>query len=99
MESEKWTAGQIKTKLVEDDAWVCRGLLAIYKKQTPDEQTSETTNHNNGVGFNRIDAEFLSSLAKSFMRYGTLTPKQIHYGRKRLLKYTKQLVKIANQEI
>jgi hypothetical protein len=92
----KYTKEFIKTKLENDDAWLCRGIVAIFNKQTHDEQASETTSHNNGVGFNGSDAEFLSSLAKQFIKKGELSPKQIEFARKKMLKYSGQLTNIAN---
>ena len=94
-----WTAEIIKGKLETDDKWLIKGLLAIYKRQTLEEQNSEITKNLNGRGFNLIDAPFLTSLAKSFTKWGSLTPKQIRYCRKKMTKYSKQLTKIANGEI
>jgi len=94
-----WTKMAIKAKLEEDDAWLCRGLIAIYKKQTTEEQTNERTKVHNKVGFNRIDAPFLTSLAKSFINFNSLTPKQLKWCRKKMLKYSSQLARIANHEI
>lgn len=53
----------IREKLLTNDEWLVRGLLAIYDCQTSDEQTEEQTKHHNSVGFNGLDAKFLSSLA------------------------------------
>ena len=97
--SEKWTREQIKEKLETDDQWLCRGLLAIYKKQTENEKANEVTNQRNGVGFSRIDAMFLTSLAKNFTKWGRLTKGQKFCLRKSMLKYSGQLSRIANKEI
>jgi len=94
-----WTRDEIKAKLNEDPKWVERGIVAIYKRQTEDEKRSEATKIHNGVGFNKVDAGFLTSLAKAIEKYGRLTPKQLTYGRKKVMKYSGQLVKIANNEI
>ena len=95
----EWTKELIKEKLETDDKWLSRGLLAIYERQTADEKSSEATKHHNGIGFNKVDAGFLTSLAESLKKYGTLTPKQILYCRKKLVKYCGQLEKIARKEI
>lgn len=96
---KRWTKEEISIKLREDDRWVKRGIIAIFKKQTADEQATHSTKHENGVGFNKIDCEFLSSLATQAIERGTLTKKQIAAGRKRILKYSQQLSRIANNEI
>jgi hypothetical protein len=91
-----WEVSEIKKNLIENDAWVLRGLLAIYKRQTSDEQINHSTSHTNGIGFNRYDAEFMTSLAEQYQKKGSLTLKQLKACRKTILKYTKQLTEIAN---
>ncbi len=95
----KWTKEIIKDKLKTDDKWVCRGIVAIHNFQTAEEQNSEATLEDNGVGFNGVDATLLSSFAKGINQYGGLTDGQMVYGRKKMLKYAGQLAKIANGEI
>jgi len=90
---------EIKEKLATDNRWLERGIVAIFKYQTDVEQQSEMTTDKNGVGFNGLDAEFLSSLAKQVMQGKTLSERQIEYGRKKMLKYAGQLTRIANGEI
>jgi hypothetical protein len=63
------SADEIKAKVLgwlerANTAQVGAMLLAIYDRQTVSEQASETTNHNNGMGFNGTDAAFGSRLAK-----------------------------------
>lgn len=94
-----WTKEQIKDKLATDDKWLFRGIVAIFNKQTEDEQDSGYTAHDNGMGFNGVDAEFLSSLALQINRYGRLSPKQIEIARTKMAKYAGQLAKIANGKI
>lgn len=96
MTTKTWTKDEIRKLLEDSDKAVARAILAIYGLQTADEQESEVTAHANGVGFNGVDAEFLSSLAKFYTTKGFLSPGQLKYGRKKIMKYTGQLVKIAN---
>lgn len=77
---------------------ICRALVALYERQTEDEQSTETTSTKNGIGFNGIDAPILTSLAKFYQERGFLTPKQVDLAAKRLQRYTKQLAHIANQQ-
>jgi hypothetical protein len=98
-----YTPEMIRERLESDDRWVQRALVALYKKQTADEQSTESTRHTNGVGFAQNDAAFLSSLAKQVLAGRTLSAKQIHFarfsrtGRPRIMKYARQLAEIANE--
>jgi hypothetical protein len=85
-----------------------RGILRIYENQTNDEQRTESTNHNNGVGFTGADARFLTSLAKWIIkgrrdyrrREGqSLSEKQAARARRMMQKYAGQLARIAEQNI
>lgn len=100
--------GMIQHNLVSD-RWAIRGLLAIYSRQTADEQSSEGTKHHNGVGFNGSDAPILSSLAKQVLRWeatpvwqrpysSPLSGKQLLLLRRKLVKYSGQLARIAKGE-
>jgi len=99
-----WTPEEIKDKILTDDRWLVRGLLAIYKYQTSIEQQDEQTRDHNGVGFTGYDAQFLSQMVEFYNRYKRLSPKQIHAirfrrnGKPKLGCYARQLAKIANQE-
>lgn len=96
MGNKVWTVKEIKEKLLEDDHWVARAVLALYDRQEADEQEMEYTSKKNFVGFNAFDAKFLSSLAKQYKKKGFLTRKQIDTARKHITKYAKQLTAIAN---
>jgi hypothetical protein len=94
-----YTTDMIRSRLKDSDQWLLRGLLAIYSKQTLDEQIQSQTRHDNMVGFNALDASFLSSLAEQYLKKGSLTTPQIKACRKAMLKYSGQLAKIANGEL
>jgi hypothetical protein len=87
----------IKEKLVTDQRWLMRGITAIYEKQTYEEQQSETTKEDNGVGFNGIDAYILSSFAKQIKAGKTLSVKQLAIAQKKMPKYARQLLSIAKE--
>lgn len=97
-----WNQDEIKEKLVAGNrTWVERGVVAIYNKQTESEKHSEETQHNNGVGYNGTDAHIMTSFAK-WLSSGDnhhLSPKQFVIAHKKIVKYSKQLTKIANGEI
>jgi hypothetical protein len=71
---------------------VGRALVFMYNRQTADEQATGFTNHNNGMGFSGADAEFLTSVAKSYLKYNRMTPKQTRAVAKGLARYTGQLL-------
>lgn len=91
-----WTIEEVKHLLEVNDKMVCRSLMKLYEMQTKSEQADGTTQEHNGVGFNGVDAPILTSFANFFQRTGFLTNKQIVVCRKKLMKYSKQLVRIAN---
>jgi hypothetical protein len=88
----------VREKIATDDRWLLRGLVAIYHKQTEDEQRDAATKHTNGVGFTGVDATFASSLAEQVIRRGSLSPKQMIFARKIMKKYAAQLVRIAKEK-
>lgn len=87
----------IKGKLATDSRWAIKALMAIYRYQTEDEQKSDATLENNGVGFTGVDAEFLTSLAKQYQRKGSLSDKQLEYLMKKIPKYWFQIARISDQ--
>lgn len=91
-----WTAEEIKNLVQTNDKVLYGALKKLYACQTADEQTSGTTNHQNGAGFNGVDAPILSSFCEFLNKTGFLTPKQRIIARKKLVKYTKQLTMLAN---
>lgn len=91
-----WTEEEIKNLIQVNDKVLYGALKKIYAEQTADEKASGQTNHQNGVGFNGVDAPILSSFAEFLNKTGFLTPKQRAIARKKLIKYTKQLTRLAN---
>jgi len=95
----------IKNKLANDNTWLERGVLAIWKRQTQDEKIATCTKYHNGIGFNGVDGTFMTSLgnqinrkSQSGVKIGTcLSPKQITIARKKMQKYAGQLLLIANE--
>ena len=93
-----FTPDQVREMLKNDEA-VKRGLLAIYARQTADEQAAESTSHLNGIGFNGVDAPILSSFAKQLRARNWLSEKQLTLARRKMTKYAGQLARIANQGV
>lgn len=91
-----WKEEEIKTLILTNDRMVYKSLLKLYECQTADEQEDGSATERNGAGFNGIDAPILTSFAEFLNRAGFLTAKQTALCRKKLVKYTKQLTRIAN---
>lgn len=91
-----WTEDEIKNLIQTNDKVLYGALRKLYAEQTSDEQAAGTTKHYNGVGFNGADAKIMSSFAEFLKRTGFLTPKQKAVARRKLVKYNKQLTRIAN---
>lgn len=91
-----WTEEEIKDLVQTNDKVLYGALRNLYACQTADEQEAGETKVYNGVGFNGVDAHFLSSVAEFLNRTGFLTEKQKIITRKKLVKYNKQLTRLAN---
>lgn len=76
---------------------IFRMLRALYLRQTHDEQVSEKTWHRNGRGFNGFDATPLTDIFKKYRYKMDLPLSDSKYVAKKLQRYVKQLVEIANE--
>lgn len=106
-----WRPEDITALLTRNDAVgmhaIGRALVALYERQTEDEQASHTTTDANGVGFSAFDAEIMTSLAEFYADRGYLTEKQVAMMRKpvgktkkpRIARYARQLANIANAKV
>ena len=89
----------VRHQLATNKHWAVRALVRIFQEnQTQDEQNSDSTTHDNGIGFTGTDAQFLSSLAKAQINYGRLTDKQMTFVFKKMPKYHAQVIKMSDQE-
>ena len=94
----------IQENMRDNDQWLYRGILAIYDRQTQEEQNTETTRDANGVGFSALDAQILSSFAEQIQTWqrdrnpkykSPLSPRQKEIARNKMAKYAMQLARIA----
>lgn len=90
-----WDRDTIAAQIETSYKVLTRGLLAIYRCQTADEQGSKDTRVANGRGFNQYDARFGSSLAEQLLNGSNLTERQIVAARRLMRKYVGQLAAIA----
>ena len=92
-----WTSEEIKSLIQTNDTVLYRALKRLYSEQTDDEQFREHTVERNGRGFNKVDADFLTSVSKFLNSRGFLTDKQKAATRRKLIKYNTQLTRLANE--
>lgn len=95
-EKRMWNEAEIKELVQTNDKVLYGALKQLYACQTADEQSIGETQLVNGVGFNGADAPILSSMAEFLKKTGFLTPKQKVLCRKKMVKYTRQLTRLAN---
>jgi hypothetical protein len=95
------TVNSIRAMILERDDALEKAIIRIYEGQTENEKNAERTSIDNGVGFNSVDAQFLSSLAKQIMenKYNKplgyrLSCKQRDIARKKMVKYAGQIFRI-----
>ncbi|MEC2463844.1 hypothetical protein P9X10_02855 [Bacillus cereus] len=93
-----WTEEEIKRLLQSNPKAVYNGIVAIYKLQTDEEKRSKETTEVNGVGFNANDSVIMTSFAEQILNGKYLSKRQFDVASKRILKYTKQLTSIANED-
>lgn len=91
-----WTEDEIRDLVQTNDKVLYGALKKLYAEQTADERAVGETTQRNGAGFNGVDSQILSSFAEFLSRTGFLTPKQRAVARKKLVKYNKQLTRLAN---
>lgn len=91
-----WTEEEIKNLVQTNDKVLYGALKKLYAQQTADEKYIGGTKEKNGRGFNSLDAKFLTSVSEFLIKNGFLTYKQKLAVRKKLVKYNKQLTRLAN---
>ena len=96
------TVETVREKLLTDDRWLARALVALNDRQTTDEQRDEVTRYHNEQGFRPMHAKRGTSMARFYQQRGFLTPKQIAWwrgrtdsGKTRIEIYANQLIKVA----
>ena len=94
----EWTPANITILLQSSDKAVERAVLAIYARQTNDEQSHQTTVHTNGRGFSAAHARLGSYYAKWINSGKHLTGKHLVKARQITLHYVKQLAEIAEEK-
>lgn len=98
------TKSQIRSKIVLDQRWLERAVLAIDARQEVDERAEGVTVYDNKRGWNAADAKHGSYLAK-YIRTSRrdagsrLSGRFVQEARNMMHKYCGQLARIAEQHV
>lgn len=90
---------ELQKLLCRSDRAVESALVRIYDFQTPLEKAADMSVQENGYGFNRVDAQFLSQYASMVKMGHHLTRDEVCIVRARILKYWKQLMVLSKQKL
>ena len=96
MAQKTWTRTEIETLINTNDRAVERAMVAIWERQTRDEQAVETTRHHNGIGFSGWTAKSGTYFANWVQSGRTLSGKHLVKARKIALYHAGQLTDFAN---
>lgn len=94
MSDGTWTPEAIKSLLDRNDLAVERAVVAIYRRQTDDEQVAYETKHHNGVGFASCHASLGTYYAKWILGGRHLTGQHVDRARRMVRHYARQLHQI-----
>ena len=92
-----YTKEQIKEKLLSNQIWLERSVIAIYKLQTKEEQKADNTKVKNRMGFSGAHAHVCSYMAKWILKGNHLSGKYLDKAKKIMPHYVGQLERIANK--
>ena len=92
---EPWTAQSIRALLARCDQAVERAVVAIYRRQTQDEQQTDETRHRNGIGFAACHAGRGSYYARWVLSGRHLDGLHLEKARRMMRSYAGQLAAIA----
>lgn len=86
---------QVIALLASNDRAVERAMVALYQRQTLDEQRTSTTKESNGRGFSAFHAERGTYWAKWVMSGKHLTGRHLEGARKMATHYARQLSELS----
>lgn len=82
----------LKWLITNNDKALLKSIITIFKNQEEDEQVKGKTMKENGKGFSKVDAEFLSGLAIKILAKKELQWFEIKEAKYKMVKYWKQLM-------
>lgn len=99
LKNQKEWKNEIQSLVIKNKNVCERAILAIYNLQTKEEQINQSSNSNNGIGFNKVDANILSKYAVRLKNGGCLTLEEFEKARFKVKKYWKQLMIISKKNL
>lgn len=92
----------IQQKLQHEDEFLKKCVIVLFGEQEADERAAKSTHHDNGMGFNKADANLLSEMAIVYkncwdQQIPEVSAKQLPEVRKRMLKYAGQLSRLITE--
>jgi hypothetical protein len=88
----EWNKERIVSLLQTNNRAVEKAIVAIYHRQTLDEQSTQETKHANGIGFTGAHARLGTYYARWILEGNCLTGKHLEKARAMSLHYTAQLL-------
>lgn len=73
-------------------------IVRIYQRQTPDEQVTDETRHDNDRGFQQRDAKFGGKMARVIMAGGRVYSHNMARCLRMAIRYRRQLVQLAEKK-
>ena len=95
---KQWKA-YIQGLLKENDEAVKQALVRLYNRQEQDEMRDKKSVHENGVGFNKIDAYYLSKSAEKVLQGKQLSESELNACRWSIMKYWRQLTEMSKKKL
>lgn len=95
---KQWKA-YIQGLLKENDEAVKQALVRLYNCQEQDEMRDKKSVHENGVGFNKVDAYYLSKSAEKVIRGKQLSESELNACRWSIMKYWRQLTEMSKKRL
>lgn len=95
---KQWKA-YIQGLLKENDEAVKQALVRLYNCQEHDEMRDKKSVHENGVGFNKVDAYYLSKSAEKIIRGKQLSESELNACRWSIMKYWQQLTEMSKKKL
>lgn len=96
--SQKQWKAYLKDLLKTNDAALLRAIVLIYDNQTDEEKNKGESIEDNHIGFSKIDAKEMGSIARKIKVNKALTKRELAKSRNKMQKYWKQLMIISKKQ-
>lgn len=74
-------------------------ILKIYEFQTQEEKNENKTQEENGLGFNKVDADVMSEIAKKILKREDLTKGELAKAKNKMPKYWRQIMYVCKENL